>query len=89
MTDTHKHITEIESGTQTQFLDDLGLPLPKKIVPPKFFASNLGLTAKNWLENVLFFMMLKTMYMHLILSEGLPIFEIWQQFPYPMRYREN
>ena len=40
ITDTHKRITEIESGTQTQFLDDLGLPLPKKIVPPKFFTSN-------------------------------------------------
>ncbi len=38
--DTDKHIAEINKETQERFFADLGLPLSKRIVPPKFFASN-------------------------------------------------
>lgn len=38
--DTDKQIATINRETQDRFLADLSLPLPKEIVPPKFFASN-------------------------------------------------
>jgi type I restriction enzyme S subunit len=37
---TDKRIEEINKEIQKRFLSDLGLPFPKKIIPPKFFASN-------------------------------------------------
>ncbi len=40
ITDTDQDITKTNKKTQGRFIADLGLPLPKKIVPPKFFASN-------------------------------------------------
>ncbi len=40
ITDTEKAIAKTNTKTQVRFLADLGLPIPKKIVPPKFFASS-------------------------------------------------
>lgn len=38
--DTDKQIAKLNRETQERFLADLRLPLPKRIIPPKFFASN-------------------------------------------------